>query len=233
MTEPRVTTTSGTSMVLDEAAVQGFKTSLRGPLLRPGNAGYDDARQVWNGMIDRRPALIVRCAGVADVITAVQFARTHHLLVAVRGGGHNVAGHAVCDGGLMIDLSCMKGLRVDPVQRMAPAQPGLTLGEFDRETQALGLAPPMGFLSTTGIAGLTLGGGYGWLAPSYGLASDNLRSVDLVTAGGQCLTASATEHPDLFWGVRGGGGNFGIVTSFEYQLHPVGPVLGGMRIYPF
>ena len=233
MTEPQVTTTSGTSMVLDEAAGQGFKTSLRGPLLRPGDAGYDDARHVWNGMIDRRPALIVRCTGVADVITAVQFARTHDLLVAIRGGGHNVAGHAVCDGGLMIDLSRMKGLRVDPVRRTAHAQPGLTLGEFDRETQVFGLATPMGFLSTTGIAGLTLGGGYGWLARSYGLASDNLRSVDLVTADGQCLTASATEHPDLFWGVRGGGGNFGIVTSFEYQLHPVGPVLGGMRIYPF
>jgi FAD/FMN-containing dehydrogenase len=184
-------------------------------------------------MIDRRPALIVRCTGVADVIAAVQFARTHELLVAVRGGGHSVAGHAVCEGGLMIDLSRMKGLRVDPVQRTAHAQPGLTLGEFDRETQAFGLATPMGIFSTTGIAGLTLGGGYGWLARSYGLASDNLRSVDLVTADGQCLTTSATEHPELFWGVRGGGGNFGIVTSFEYQLHPVGPVLGGMRIYPF
>src|SRR4029450_7489018 len=202
-------------------------------LLRPLDAGYETARKVWNGMIDRHPALIIRCAGVADVITAVQFARTHNLLVAVCGGGQRVAGHAVCDGGLMSDLSRMKGMRVDPGQRTAHAQPGLTLGEFDRETQVFGLATPMGYLSTTGIAGLTLGGGYGWLARSYGLASDNLLSVDVVTADGQCLTASATEHPDLFWGVRGGGGNFGIVTSFEYQLHPVGPVLGGMRIYPF
>ena len=233
MTELQVATTSGTSMVLDEAMVHGFKTSLRGPLLRPGDAGYDDARHVWNGMIDRRPALIVRCTGVADVITAVQFARTHNLLVAVRGGGHNVAGHAVYDGGLMIDLSRMKGLRVDPIRRTAHAQAGLTLGEFDRETQAFGLATPMGYISATGIAGLTLGGGYGWLARSYGLAADNLLSVDVVTADGQCLTASATAHADLFWGVRGGGGNFGVVTSFEYQLHPVGPVLGGMMIYPF
>jgi FAD/FMN-containing dehydrogenase len=232
MAELRVTTTQGADTVLTDTAIEAFRTRLRGELLRPCDSGYETARKVWNGMIDRRPALIVRCTGVADVIAAVQFARTHELLVAVRGGGHNVAGHAVCDGGLMIDLSRMKGLRVDPVHRTAHAQPGLTLGEFDRETQAFGLATPMGFLSTTGIAGLTLGGGYGWLARAYGLASDNLRSVDLVTADGQCLTASASAHPDLFWGVRGGGGNFGIVTSFEYQLHPVGPVLGGMRIYP-
>jgi FAD/FMN-containing dehydrogenase len=233
MAELRVTTMQGTDTVLKGAAIEAFRTSVRGELLCPVDAGYDTARKVWNGMIDRRPALIIRCTGVADVIAAVQFARTHELLVAVRGGGHNVAGHAVCDGGLMIDLSRMKGLRVDPVRRTARAQPGLTLGEFDRETQGFGLATPMGYISTTGVAGLTLGGGYGWLARSYGLASDNLLSVDLVTADGQCLTASPTEHPDLFWGVRGGGGNFGIVTSFEYQLYPVGPVLGGMRIYPF
>src|SRR5262245_48751708 len=233
MAELRITTMQGTEAVLKDTVIEAFRSRVRGELLCPGDAGYDATRQVFNGMIDRRPALIVRCAGTADVIECVRFAREHNLLVAVRGGGHSVAGHAVCDGGLMIDLSRMKGLRVDLVQRTAHAQPGLTLGEFDRETQVFGLATPMGFLSTTGIAGLTLGGGYGWLARSYGLASDNLRSVDLVTADGQCLTASATEHPDLFWGVRGAGGNFGIVTSFEYQLHPVGPVLGGMRIYPF
>jgi FAD/FMN-containing dehydrogenase len=233
MAELHITTMQGTDTVLKDTAIEAFRSSVRGELLCATDASYDTVRKVWNGMIDRRPALIIRCTGVADVIAAVQFARTHDLLVAVRGGGHNVAGHAVCEGGMMIDLSRMKGLRVDPVQRTAHAQPGLTLGEFDRETQAFGLATPMGFLSTTGIAGLTLGGGYGWLARSYGTASDNLRSVDLVTADGQCLTASATEHPDLFWGVRGGGGNFGIVTSFEYQLHPVGPVLGGPVIYPF
>src|SRR5262245_42656195 len=233
MAELRVTTTQGADTVLTDTAIEAFRTSLRGELLRPVDAGYETARKVWNGMIDRRPALVVRCAGVADVMASVQFARTHDLLVAVRGGGHNVAGHAVCDGGLMIDLSRMKRLRVDPVQRTAHAQAGLTGGEFDRETQVFGLATPLGYIYTTGIAGLTLGGGYGWLARSYGLASDNRRSVDLVTADGQCLTASATEHPDLFWGIRGGGGNFGIVTSFEYQLHPVGPVLGGMMIYPF
>jgi FAD/FMN-containing dehydrogenase len=233
MAELRITTMQGTDTVLKDTAIEAFRSSVRGELLGATDAGYDTARKVWNGMIDRRPALILHCTGVADVIAAVQFARTHDLLVAVRGGGHNVAGHAVCEDGLMIDLSRMKGLRVDPVHRTAHAQAGLTLGEFDRETQAFGLATPLGYLSTTGIAGLTLGGGYGWLARSYGLASDNLRSVDVVTADGQCLTASASEHPDLFWGVRGGGGNFGIVTSFEYQLHPVGPVLGGVMIYPF
>jgi FAD/FMN-containing dehydrogenase len=164
MAELRVTTTQGADTVLKDTAIEAFRTSVHGELLRPVDAGYETARKVWNGMIDRRPALIVRCTGVADVIAAVRFARTHDLLVAVRGGGHNVAAHAVCEGGLMIDLSRMKGLRVDPVRRTAHAQPGLTLGEFDRETQVFGLATPMGFLSTTGIVGLTLGGGYGWLA---------------------------------------------------------------------
>jgi hypothetical protein len=233
MTELQVTTTSGTSMVLDEATVQSFKTSLRGPLLRPGDAGYDEARTIWNAMIDRRPALIARCAGAADVITAVHFARDHRLLVSVRGGGHNVAGLAVCDGGLMIDLSRMKGLRVDPARRTARAEPGVTWAEFDRETQAFGLATTGGFVPTTGIAGLTLGGGLGYLMRRFGLACDNLLSVDLVTADGQLRTASTTEHQDLFWGVRGGGGNFGIVTSLAYRLHPVGPtVLGGVIMHP-
>ena len=233
MGELRVTLNTGAEAVLEEGVVEAFRASLRGPLLRAGDAGYHAARTIWNGMIDRRPALIARCAGVADVIHGINFARAHTLLVAVRGGGHNGAGNAVCDGGLMLDLSGMKSVRVDPVRRTARAEPGLTWGEFDHETQAFGLATTGGQISTTGIAGLTLGGGWGYLARKYGLASDNLLSVDMVTANGQLLTASATEHPDLFWGVRGGGGNFGVVTSFEYQLHPVGPVLAGVVIYPF
>ena len=183
-------------------------------------------------MIDKRPALIARCRGVADVINSVRFARTHDLLVAVRGGGHNLAGNAVCDGGLMIDLSLMKGVRVDPARRTASAQSGLIWGEFDHETQAFGLAVTGGQISTTGIAGLTLGGGWGYLARQHGLTCDNLLSVDLVAAKGEFLTASATEHADLFWGVRGGGGNFGVATSFEYQLQPVGSVLAGVVAYP-
>jgi hypothetical protein len=233
MTDLHVTTTIGTNTVLDGAIVQGFRASLRGNLLCPTDEGYEDARTIWNGMIDRRPALIVRCAGATDVITAVNFARDHSLLVSVRGGGHNVAGLAVCHGGLMIDLSRMKGIRVDPARRTARAEPGITWAEFDRETQAFGLATTGGFMSTTGIAGLTLGGGLGYLMRRFGLACDNLLSVDIVTADGQLRRASTTEHPDLFWGLRGGGGNFGIVTSFEYRLHPVGPtVLGGLLIHP-
>src|ERR687886_1282130 len=218
---------------LDEAAVQELRTSLRGALLRPGDDQYETVRQVWNGMIDRKPALIARCAGAADVISAVNFARTHNTLMSVRGGGHGVAGYAVCDGGLMIDLSLMKGIRVDPAGRTARAEPGLTWGEFDRETQAFGLATTGGIVPTTGIAGLTLGGGIGILMRRFGLACDNLLSVDIVTADGQLRTASPTENADLFWGVRGGGGNFGIVTSFEYRLHPVGPmVLAGIIVHP-
>jgi FAD/FMN-containing dehydrogenase len=232
MGELRVTLNTGAEAVLEEGVVEACRASLRGSLLRAGDAGYEAARTIWNGMIDRRPALIARCAGVADVIHCVNVARAHHLLVAVRGGGHNVAGHAVCDGGIMIDLSGMKSVRVDPVRRTARAEPGLTWGEFDHETQAFGLATTGGQISTTGIAGLTLGGGWGYLARKYGLTADNLLSVDIVTADGQLLTASATEHADLFWGVRGGGGNFGVVTSFEYQLHPVGPVLAGVLLHP-
>lgn len=232
MTELRGTTTIGTSMALQEATVHAFKTSLRGALLCPGDDGYDAARTVYNAMIDRRPTLIARCAGAADVIAGVQFARAHNLLVSVRGGGHNVAGNAVCDGGLMLDLSPMQGIRVDPTGRTVRAEPGLTWRDFDRETQAFGLATTGGLFSTTGIAGLTLGGGLGWLNGLYGLACDNLLSADVVTADGQLLTASDTERPDLFWGLRGGGGNFGIVTSFEYRLHPVGPVLAGLLFYP-
>jgi FAD/FMN-containing dehydrogenase len=192
-------------------------------LLRPGGTGYEEARKVWNGLIDKHPALIVRCAGVADVIDSVNLAREHDMLLAVRGGGHNVAGNAVCDGGLVIDLSPMKGIRVDPERRTVRAESGATLGDLDRETQVFGLATPMGVVSETGIAGLTLGGGIGWLRRKYGLSSDNLLSVDLVSADGGFLTASEEENADLFWGIRGGGGNFGVVTSFEYRLHPVGP----------
>jgi FAD/FMN-containing dehydrogenase len=232
MTDLRVVTAEGSAAIIEEAAVQDFAAGLRGPLLRPGDGKYDEARTVWNGMIDRRPALIARCAGVADVIAAVRFARTHGILLSVRGGGHNITGNAVCEGGLMIDLSRMKSVRVDPVGRTARAEGGLTWGEFNRETQAFGLATTGGVVSTTGIAGLTLGGGLGWMMGKHGLSCDNLLSVDIVTAGGEFLTASATEHPDLFWGLRGGGGNFGVVTSFEYRVHPVGPVLAGMVIHP-
>jgi FAD/FMN-containing dehydrogenase len=224
-------TVAGTG--LDAAAVEALRAAVRGALLRPGDADYDAARRVWNGMIDRRPALIARCAGAADVIKGVAFAREHGLLVAVRGGGHNVTGNAVCDDGLMLDLSPMKGIRVDPARLTVRAEAGVTWGELDRETQAFGLATTGGQVSTTGIAGLTLGGGIGWLMRKYGLAIDNLLSADVVTADGRLLTASADENPDLFWGIRGGGGNFGVVTSFEYRLHRVGPMItGGMALYP-
>ncbi len=219
--------------MLDQPAVQEFKASLRGTLLRPADADYDQARKVWNGMIDKRPALIARCAGAADVVQSVSFARAHNLLVAVRGGGHNVGGNAVCDGGLTIDLSPMKSVRVDPARRIARAEPGLTWREFDRETQAFGLATTGGQISATGIGGLTLGGGWGYLARRHGLSCDNLESVDIVTASGQFLTASPSENADLFFGVRGGGGNFGVVTSFEYRLHSVSTVLSGIIAYPF
>ena len=227
MVDLRVTTATGVDGVLEEEAVEGFKASLRGELICPGDEGYDDARKIWNGMIDRRPSLIARCTGVADVINSVNFARTNNLLVAVRGGGHSFPGHSTCDGGLVIDLSVMKSIRVDPIRRTARAEPGVRLGEFDHETQAFGLATTAGTVSDTGIAGPTLGGGMGWLGRKHGLSCDNLLSVDIVTADGRFLTASATENEDLFWGVWGGGGNFGVVTSFEYRLHPVGPMVLG------
>ncbi len=223
MTDLRVVTLTGADSALGEAVVERFGSGLRGELLRPGDDRYEEARLIWNGVIDRRPALIVRCAGVGDVIDSVNFARENDLLLAVHGGGHNVAGNAVTDGGLVIDLSLMKGVRVDPERRTVRAEAGATLGDVDRETQVFGLATPLGVVSETGIAGLTLGGGIGWLRRKYGLSSDNLVSVDVVTADGRFLTASETENEDLFWGIRGGGGNFGVVTSFEYGLHPVGP----------
>jgi FAD/FMN-containing dehydrogenase len=218
---------------ISESRIGELVSGLRGRVIRPGDGDYDAARKVWNRMADKRPALIAQCLGAADVLHCVRFAREHDLLVSVRGGGHNYAGKSVCDDGLTIDLSLMKGIRVDPVRRTAAAQPGVKLGEFDHETQAFGLATTLGIATDTGIAGLTLGGGYGWLGGKYGLACDNLISVDVVTADGQLLTASASENPDLFWGVRGAGANFGIVTSFEYRLHPVGPtILGGIVLYP-
>jgi FAD/FMN-containing dehydrogenase len=218
---------------MDDAAIRDLRASLRGPLLQPADPGYDTARKIDNAMIDRRPALIARCAGVADVLGAVRFARKHDVLVSVRAGGHNVAGNAVCDGGLVIDVSPMKGIRVDPGGRTAQAQAGVTWGELDAEAQAFGLATTGGVISTTGIAGLTLGGGVGWLNGRFGLACDNLISADVVTAEGQFLRASEQENAELFWGLRGGGGNFGIVTSFEYRLHPLGPmVLSGPVFHP-
>jgi len=233
MSDLQATTITGGHTVLEEAAVQHLKASLRGELLLPGDARYDDTRKVWNGMINKRPALIVRCAGVADVIDTVKFARNHNLLVSVRGGGHNIAGKAVCTGGLMIDLSRMRSVQVDPVKRTAHVEGGATLGDLDHETQAFGLATTAGVVTHTGVAGLTLGGGIGRIGRKYGLACDNLLSVNLVTADGQFLRASETENADLFWGIRGGGGNFGIVTAFEFQLHPVGPVvLGGVVLHP-
>ena len=231
MTEQAVFSTNGAAV--KEAAVENFKARLRGELLKTGDDGYDDARAIWNAMIDKRPGLIARCSGVADVITAVRFAREHDLLVAVKGGGHNVAGTALCDGGLVIDLSGMKGVNVDPVGRTARVQPGVTLGDLDHETQHFGLAVPAGVVTTTGVAGLTLGGGFGWLSPKLGLTCDNLISADVVTANGELVSASAEENADLYWGIRGGGGNFGVVTSFHFRLHSVGPtVLAGTVVHP-
>jgi hypothetical protein len=232
MRELRVTTMQGADTGLEDTVVEAFKASLRGVLLRPGDVGYDDTRKIHNGMIDRRPALIACCAGVADVLTGVRFAREHDLLVSVRGGGHGMPGFAVCEGGLMLDLSGMKSVHVDPHHRTVRAEAGVTWGEFDHETQAFGLATTGGVVSSTGIAGLTLGGGHGFLMRRYGLACDNLLSVDVVTADGRWLCASATEHAELFWGLRGGGGNFGVVPSFEYRLHPLETMLAGMVIYP-
>ena len=216
---------------LEQEVIGRIRSAMRGQVLLQGDEGYEAARCVYNAMIDRRPALIIRCLGVSDVMAAVNLAREQGWPPAVRSGGHSVAGFGVCEGGLMIDLSQMKGIRVDPAKRIARAEPGVTWGELDRETGVFGLATPGGIISTTGIAGLTLGGGVGWLVRKHGLACDNLLSADIVTADGRLLRASERENADLFWGLRGGGGNFGIVTSFEYRLHPVGTVLGGMLLH--
>ncbi|HLE99850.1 MAG TPA: FAD-binding oxidoreductase [Gaiellaceae bacterium] len=217
-----------------ETALRELRERFRGALLRPGEEGYDEARRIWNGAIDRRPALIARCAGADDVVEAVRFARQHDLLVSVRGGGHSIAGHSVCDGGLVIDLSLMKAARVDPESRTVKAAGGLLWSELDRATQPFGLAVTGGVISHTGIGGLTLGGGLGHLMRKHGLTVDNLLAVDLVTADGEQLRVDAESEPELLWGLRGGGGNFGIATAFEFQLHPVGPfVLGGPIFWPF
>ena len=227
-----LTTKAGQDVLLREAMVNELKAAMRGALLQAGDLGYHDARAVWNYMIDKRPGLIARCAGVSDVIQAVNFAKAHNILVSVRGGGHNFSGTSVCDGGLVIDTSLMKSVRVEVTSQTARVEAGVVWGELDRETQVFGLATTGGTVSNTGIAGLTLGGGIGWLTRQHGLSCDNLLSVDLVTAEGVYLTASHMDNEDLFWGMRGGGGNFGVVTSFEFQLHPVGSIVGGLIVYP-
>jgi len=217
---------------LSEEDVATFASGIRGGVLAPGDTGYDDTRAIWNAMIDKRPGLIARCRGVADVRNALQLARDHNLQFSVRGAGHNIAGNSLCEGGLLIALSPMKSVRVDAASRTVRVEPGATLGDLDHETQAFGLAVPTGINSTTGIAGLTLGGGFGWLGRKYGMTIDNLLSADVVTAKGEVVRASETENADLFWGIRGGGGNFGIVTSFEFRCHEVGPeVLAGLVVY--
>ena len=221
-------------MTLSNAIIDGFKQQFRGSVLVQGDSSYDEVRQIWNAMIDRKPGLIARCESADDVVQAVNFARANNLLVSIRGGGHNIAGNAVCDDGIMIDLSPMKNVTVDLATRRAKVDPGCTLADFDKAVQVHGLATPLGINSTTGVAGLTLGGGFGWLSRKYGMTVDNLLSAEVVTADGRQVRASETENADLFWGLRGGGGNFGVVTCFEFQLHPVGPnVLSGLIVYPF
>lgn len=225
---------NGASTAVDASSIKDLTAAVRGTVYTPSSSGYDEARTIWNGMIDRRPGVIVECANTEDICQAVKFAKAHGLLVAVRGGGHNIAGKAVCEGGLMISLAKMNHVTVDPNAQTAVVQPGATLGEFDAACQVYGLATPTGINSTTGIAGLTLGGGFGWLSRTYGLTIDNLASALVVTADGDVVGASETENPDLFWGIRGGGGNFGIVSSFTFRLHKVGPeVLSGLIIHPF
>jgi FAD/FMN-containing dehydrogenase len=233
MSQLQLKSRSGANATISDETLTAFQQGLRGRLASPGTDDYDQARTIWNAMIDRRPGLAVRCAGAADVVRAVRFAGKHGLVLAVRGGGHNIAGNAVCDGGLLVDLSLMRSVRVDPARRTARVEPGATLADFDREAQAFGLATPLGINSTTGVAGLTLGGGFGWLSRRLGLTIDNLLSADVVTADGELVHASEKENAELFWGIRGGGGNFGVVTSFEFRLHQVGPtVLSGLIIHP-
>ncbi|MFF2032402.1 FAD-binding oxidoreductase [Arthrobacter sp. NPDC058192] len=228
-----MTTTQTRPTRIGEATITEFAVGLRGTVVRPGDADYDDVRRIWNGAHDRHPMLIARCAGVADVIRTVDFARSEGLPLSVRGGGHSIPGFSTVDDGIVLDLSLMKGVQVDPGRRRVAAQAGCTWKDVDAETQQFGLAVTGGLVSSTGIAGFTTGGGIGWLVRKHGLASDNLVGADVVTADGQFIHASADEHPELFWGLRGGGGNFGVVTSFEYQLHEVGPiVLSGLVFYP-
>lgn len=234
MTNIQVRSLSGEVVVLDDQTLVDFRTQVRGQVITPGDSNYDEVREIWNAMIDRRPGLIVRCSGTADVLQAIRFARRHKLLTSVRGAGHNIAGKSLYDGAFLIDLSIMRSVQVDPDKRVAVAGPGATLGDVDHETQAYGLAVPVGINSTTGIAGLTLGGGFGWLSRSLGLTADNLIAAEVVTADGERLRCDENTHADLFWATRGGGGNFGIVTSFEFKLHPVGPVvMSGPAVFPF
>jgi FAD/FMN-containing dehydrogenase len=212
--------------------IKPFRSSFQGEVFEPADAGYNEARQIWNASISKHPKVIARCSGVADVIAAVHFGRANNLVTAIRGGGHNVGGRALCDDGLVIDLSRMRSVFVDDKTRTVRVQGGATLGDMDRETHVFGLAVPCGIVSKTGIGGLTLGGGVGWLIRKYGMSIDNLLSAQIVTADGKVLTASASEYDDLFWALRGGGGNFGVVTSFEFQAHPVAAVLGGLLLYP-
>lgn len=229
----KASATDGHEIDLAPAAIDGLKLRLSGPLLLPEDAGYEDARTVWNAMIDRHPALVARCRGVADVIAGVKFAREHDLRVCIKGGGHNIAGLATADGALMLDLSLMRGVWVDPSQRVAHAQAGCLLGDLDRETQLHGLAAVLGFVSQTGVAGLTLGGGFGYLTRRWGWTADTVVGMDVVTAEGRLVRASRDENADLFWGLRGGGGNFGVVTGIDYTLYPVGPeIVGGVVAWP-
>ncbi len=227
--EPITTTSAGK---LDQQLITNFREKLTGDLLLPSDHGYDEARKIWNGMIDRQPALIVRCKNAKDVIDAVNLAREHNLLLSIKGGGHNISGNAVCDGGIMVDLSFMKSVKIDPEQQIAYVETGATWGDFDAVSQSHGLATTGGVVSTTGVAGLTLGGGVGWLVRKHGLSCDNLIEADIVTSDGTLLKTNANEHQELFWGIRGGGGNFGIVTSMKFRLHKVNTVLGGMIIHP-
>ena len=229
-----IRTLDGSIKSIPQDMVAALRGKLRGGVVSPGEDGYDAARSIWNAMVDRRPGLVVRCLGAADVIEAIKLAHEEKLLVAVRSGGHNIAGNAVCDGGLMIDLSPMRSVRVDRAAKRAWVEPGATLADVDKETQPFGLVVPTGINSTTGIAGLTLGGGFGWITRKFGLTIDNLLSADVVTANGELLRASPAENPDLFWALRGGGGNFGIVTAFEFQLHELGQqVISGLVVHPF
>jgi FAD/FMN-containing dehydrogenase len=233
MTDLPIRTLEGSTKTISPDTIAALRAKLRGAVALPGEDGYDAARSIWNAMVDRLPALVVRCLGAADVINAVKLARDEKLLLAVRSGGHNIAGNAVCDGGLLIDLSLMKSVRVDPDARTARVEPGATLADFDKEAQGFALATPLGINSTTGVAGLTLGGGFGWTTRKFGLTIDNLISADVVTADGKLVRVSDKENPDLFWALRGGGGNFGVVTSFEFRLHPLGPeVLSGLVVHP-
>jgi len=229
----KVTTTRGDEVDLKQDVFDGLKTRLRGPVFLPGDAGYEESRTVWNAMIDRKPALVARCLGVGDVIACVRFARENDILLCIKGGGHNIAGLATADGAMMLDMSLMRGVWVDPRNRIAHAQAGCLLGDVDRETQVHGLAAVLGFVSATGIVGLTLGGGFGYLTRRWGWTTDNVVGMDVVTADARLVRASANENEDLFWGLRGGGGNFGVVTGIDYTLYPVGPeVVGGVVAWP-